>query len=142
MLKREFPGWRFEAPASVAAIDEAERALGLAFPAALRALYLEADGVREDIGNAAYLLPLAELVDITETLWAEWEGFRPEFDLKPFVFFGSSASDAMWGIRAAPPLQVIAFHHHMEGAYEVVGTDILAVYRADQARYAAPADED
>lgn len=134
MLKEHFPDWRYGPPASADAIAEAEAELGVRFPDELRALYLEADGVRENLGNAAYLLPLSNeesLVGLTKSIWAEWEGFRPEFDLKPFVFFGSSTSDDLWGINWMRPSQVIAFHHHMEGAYEVAGTTILDVYRAD-----------
>lgn len=134
MLREHFPDWRYGPPASADAIAEAEAELGVRFPDELRALYLEADGVRENLGNAAYLLPLSDkesVVDLTKSIWAEWEGFRPEFDLKPFVFFGSSTSDDLWGINWVQPGQVIAFHHHMEGAYEVAGTTILDVYRAD-----------
>ncbi|WP_093301795.1 hypothetical protein ABL840_29650 [Variovorax sp. NFACC27] len=40
-------------------------------------------------------------------------------------------SDELWGINWKQPGQVIAFHHHMEGAYEVVGTNIADVYRTD-----------
>lgn len=137
MLRENFPDWRYGPPASADAIAEAEAVLGVRFPDELLALYLEADGVRENLGNAAYLLPLSgkeSLVDLTKSLWAEWEGFRPEFDLKPFVFFGSSMSDDLWGINWMQPGQVIAFHHHMEGAYEVAGKTILDVYRADFTR--------
>ena len=134
MLKEHYPDWLYGPPTSADVIADAEAKLGVRFPDELRALYLEADGVRENLGNAAYLLPLSveeSMVSLTKTLWAEWEGFRPEFDLKPFVFFGSSTSDELWGINWKQPGQVIAFHHHMEGAYEVVGTNIADVYRTD-----------
>ena len=131
MLKQRFPEWDYSAPASAEAIADAEIELGVRFPDELRALYLEANGVRESEGNAAYLLPLSDLVSTTKAEWAEWEGFRPEFDLKPFIFFGLSTGDEAWGIDWKQPGRVIAFHHHMEGAYEVVGTNIAAVYLSD-----------
>jgi hypothetical protein len=42
----------------------------------------------------------------------------------------------MWGIRWAEGNEIIAFHHQMEGAYQVVGSDIQSVYSADYSRYA------
>jgi hypothetical protein len=138
MLKEHYPDWRYGPPASADAIAEAEAKLGIRLPDELRALYRETDGVRENLGNAAYLLPLSgeeSLVSLTKSLWAEWDGFRPEFDLKPFVFFGNSGGGDLWGISWQRPGQVIAFHHHLEGAYEAAGTSILDVYRADFARY-------
>ncbi len=92
---------------------------------------MQADGFRESIGNSSYLLPLDELVGVTTSLWMEWEGFRPEFDIKPFVFFGLSSADEAWGINWKRPGEIIAFHHHMEGEYELVGSTILEVYKAD-----------
>lgn len=135
MLKEHFPEWSYSAPASAEAIADAEVELGVRFPDELRALYLEANGVRESEGNAAYLLPLSDLITTTKSEWAEWEGFRTEFDLKPFIFFGLSTGDEAWGINWKQPGQVIAFHHHMEGAYEVVGTSIADVYRTDFAQF-------
>jgi hypothetical protein len=32
---------------------------------------------------------------------------------------------------------VIAYHHHMEREYEVVGSDIISVWQADYAQYEA-----
>ncbi|WP_395347352.1 SMI1/KNR4 family protein [Variovorax sp. UC122_21] len=135
MLKEQFPDWDYGEPASAEAIADAEESLGVRFPDELRALYLEADGARENAGNAAYLLPLSALVSTTRSEWAEWEGFRAEYDLKPFIFFGLSTSDHAWGINWMQPGQVIVFHPHMEGAYEVAGTHIIDVYRADFAEF-------
>lgn len=64
-------------------------------------------------------------------MWAEFE--RP--NLKRFVFFGSSIADEMWGINTKVPSQIIAYHHHMEDQYEIVGSDIIAVFQADYSRY-------
>jgi hypothetical protein len=55
--------------------------------------------------------------------------------MKPFVFFGFSSGDEAWGIRTAVPTQIIAYHHHMEDEYQVVGSDIIAVFKADYAKY-------
>ncbi|MRT29767.1 SMI1/KNR4 family protein [Herbaspirillum sp. CAH-3] len=131
MIKEQFPGWRFSAPSSAAAIESAEVDLGIRLPEELKVLYMQADGFRESIGNSSYLLPLDELVGVTTSLWMEWEGFRPEFDIKPFVFFGLSSADEAWGINWKRPGEIIAFHHHMEGEYELVGSTILEVYKAD-----------
>ncbi|MFI8615541.1 SMI1/KNR4 family protein [Acidovorax sp. NPDC077693] len=141
MLKELFPDWRYSPAASAEAISQAEAALGLRFPEELRNLYLEADGVRENVGNAKYLLSLTEedsigsLVTLTKFHWEEWTHLAPEFDLKPYIFFGCSNSDEVWGINWKAPTQVIAFHHHMEGEFEVVGTNILEVYKANFASY-------
>jgi hypothetical protein len=46
-----------------------------------------------------------------------------------------SCADELWGIRWDGPVEIIAFHHHMEGEYETVGTDILDVFKADAVRF-------
>jgi len=56
-------------------------------------------------------------------------------NLKSFIFFGSSAGDDAWGIDCAAPDRIIAYHHHMEDEFEVMGSDILDVFRSDYAIY-------
>ena len=56
-------------------------------------------------------------------------------DLRPFLFFGSSSSDDCWGIKIERQDEIIAFHHHMEDHYEIVGKNIIDVFLADYARY-------
>lgn len=131
MIKEQFPDWRFSAPSSAAAIESAEAELAIRLPEDLKVLYMQADGFRESIGNSSYLLPLDELVGVTTSLWMEWQGLRPGFDIKPFVFFGLSSADEAWGINWTRPGEIIAFHHHMEGEYELLGSTILEVYKAD-----------
>lgn len=132
-----FPHSRFFPPADEAMIAEAEARLGVSLPEQLRVFYLECDGFREDRGNAKYLLSLTNedfigsLVSITKHFWTEYS--IP--CLKSFMFFGSSSGDACWGINWNNPLEVIAYHHHMEDQYEVVGTSILDVWKADYALY-------
>jgi len=142
MLREIFPLGRFAAPATREAISSAEAALGVRFPAQLTALYLECDGFREDRGNAKYLLSLTEedfigsLISLTRFHWEEIGEFWPQLDLRPYIFFGSSSGGEAWGINWRQPDQIIAFHHHMEGDYEIVGASIVEVYKADYARYA------
>lgn len=106
-------------------------------PEQLRRLYRECDGFREDRGNAKYLLSLTEvddigsLVSVTEFWWAEWR--VP--DLRPFVFFGWSGGGDCWGVNTVRPAEVIAYHHNMGDVYEVVGSDMLALYLADYRKY-------
>ena len=141
MLRELFPLGHFAPPATREAISSAEAALGVRFPAQLRTLYLECDGFREDRGNAKYLLSLTEedfigsLITMTRFHWEEIKMFWPELNLRPYIFFGSSSGDEAWGINWQQPDQIIAFHHHMEGDYEIVGADIVQVYKADYARY-------
>jgi hypothetical protein len=135
MLKRVVRGTSLGPPASEAAIASAEATLAIRLPDQLRRLYLECDGFRENKGNAEFLFRLDEgdssLVRITEFLWTE-----PNLpDLKPFVFFGSSSGDELWGIDIATGKKIVAYSHLMEGQYEVVGTDIVDVWIADFARY-------
>ena len=137
MLSQVFPRARFSSPASEAAIASAAATLGVRLPDPLRRLYLQCDGFREDRGNAKYLLSLTDedhigsLVSITRFMWTEFA--VP--DLKPFVFFCSSSSDEFWGINWQQPSQIIAYHHHMEEEYEIVGSDIVELWQADYARY-------
>ena len=141
MLREIFPQGRFASPATNEAISSAEAALGVRFPAQLRALYLECDGFREDRGNAKYLLSLTEedfigsLISTTRFHWEEIGTFWPQLDLRPYIFFGFSCGDEAWGISWRRPDQIIAFHHHMEGDFEVAGASIVEVYKADYARY-------
>lgn len=139
MLKQTFPDGIFGTAARQEAIAAVEAELGLQFPDQLRCLYLECDGFREDKGNAAYLFCLTgdktSLVTLTRFFWTEFREVWPSLDLTRFVFFGSSAGDEFWGIRCNGPEQVIAFHHNMEGDFEVVGLNIVDVYRVDYLRY-------
>lgn len=140
MLRELFPDGRFAPPATEAEIAAAEAMLGARFPEQLRRLYFECDGFRESRGNAKYLLSLANadfigsLVSVTQNFWQE---FRPPVfpDLRRFVLFGSSSAGEIWGINLDQPSQIVAYHHHMENSYEIVGADILDVYRTDYARY-------
>ncbi len=141
MLRTAFKNGTFGKPASESLIAETESRLGVRLPSQLRALYLECDGFREDQGNAKYLFSLQDedhigsLLSMTQFYWTEFADTWPDLNLKPFVFFGSSSGDNAWGIRWQGEQQVIAFHHHMEGKYEVVGSNILEVYLADYRLY-------
>ena len=141
MLREVFPNGRFSPPATEAQISAAETELAVRLPDQLRRLYFICDGFREDRGNAKYLFSLIEhdfigsLVSITKFMWTEFK--TP--DLRPFVFFGSSSGDDCWGINLHRRNDIIAYHHNMENQYEIVGTDIIEVYRADYARYESQA---
>lgn len=136
MLREIFPDWGYASPALPEAIARVEATLGVRFPSELSALYLEADGVRESLGNASYLLPLAaegseSLIRLTRFYWTEGAEYWPQLDFSRFIFFGSSCRDHAWGINWKQPGQVIAFHHNMEDEYEDAGTNIIDVYRKD-----------
>ena len=137
MLRQVFPNATFWPPATESEISTAESELGIRIPAQLRTLYLICNGFREDRGNTKYLLSLIEddfigsLVTVTRSMWTEFQ--VP--NLRPFVFFGVSSGGASWGIDWKRPTDVIAYHHHMENEYEVVGTDVVEVFRTDYARY-------
>jgi hypothetical protein len=136
MLKRLFPKARFFPPATEDTIAAAEATLGVSFPVELRSCYLECDGFREDKGNAKYLFSLFEedfIGSVVTTTRFLWTGVAA--DLKSFVFFGSSCADYYWGIDVRRPMVVIAYHHHMGDKYEVVGSSIVDVWRADYAFY-------
>lgn len=138
MLHDVFPSGRFSPPATEHAIREVEERLGVRLPDQLRRLYLECDGFREDLGNAKYLLSLADrdtigsLVSTTRFMWTEVTAV----DLRPFVFFGYSGGDEAWGISIVDDSpQIIAYHHHMEDEFELLGDDIIQVYLTDYAAY-------
>jgi len=136
MLREIYPEWHYAPPASPEAIAQVEATLGVHFPSALRDLYLESDGVRECLSNAAYLLPLTaergeSLARLTRFYWSEGAVYWPQLEFARFIFFGSSCSDHSWGINWQHPDQVIAFHHNMEDEYENAGTSIIDVYGKD-----------
>jgi SMI1 / KNR4 family (SUKH-1) len=144
MSPRElFPNGRFSSPATDEQIARVEAELSLRLPDQLRRMYFECDGFREDRGNAKYLLSLLDddyigsVVTVTRCMWTEFE--TP--DLRPFVFFGCASGGETWGISPQRPDQIIAYHHHMEGEYEVVGSDIADVWRDDYAKYGGDGDE-
>ncbi|MFC5740812.1 SMI1/KNR4 family protein [Dyella tabacisoli] len=120
MLRMMYPYGEFGAAATGEDIAAVETALGVRLPEQLRALYLECDGFREDRGNAKYLLSLTDedhigsLKSLTMFCWTEFKGTWPDLDLSPYVFFGSSSADELWGIRCDGTDEVIAFHHNME----------------------------
>jgi hypothetical protein len=137
MLKDIFPQFHFWPPAPEARIAEAEALFGIRIPTQLREFYLECDGFREDRGNSKYLLSLLEddfagsLVSATRFMWTE----VTVLDFRPFIFFGFSNSGEYWGIHAHSPHELIAYHHLMENEYETVGWDLVALWKAEYARY-------
>lgn len=74
------------------------------------------------------------LVAVTRFCWTEFPDVWSTLDLTSFVSFGSSSEGRVLGFRWHGADEVIAFHHHMEGEYEVLGPDILNVYRVDYLR--------
>jgi hypothetical protein len=52
-----------------------------------------------------------------------------------FIFFGTPSRDELSGLSLAGPATIIAYHHHMEDEYEVVGADIFQVFVADEKKY-------
>lgn len=136
-LREAFPHAVFAPPATGEMISNAEAVLGVTLPKELRVLYQQCDGFREERGNAKYLLSLIEddfigsLVTITKHLWEEANFPR----LTLFLFFGSSSGDEIWGINWSDPREIISYHHHMEGDFEVVGSNVLDVWKADYALY-------
>ena len=141
MLKDTFPNGRFAPPATEQQIETVESILGVPFPEQLRALYRECNGFREDRGNAKYLLSLTDedfigsLITLTRFHWNDIKEYWPQLDLSPYIFFGSSSADEMWGINWKGSAQIIAHHHHMEDQFEIVGSNIIEVYKADYERY-------
>jgi hypothetical protein len=141
VLRQLFPNGRFSPAASLTQIEFVETDLGVRLPEQLRQLYLQCDGFREDRGNAKYLLSLTEddfigsLLRTTRFWWEEGKQYHTNIDFRPYVFFGFSSGDECWGINWQKAGEIIAYHHHMGGQYEVVGSDILEIYKVDYARY-------
>ena len=140
-LREVFPTGRFGAPAGEGEIAAVEAQLEVRVPEPLRRLYRQCDGFREDRGNAKYLLSLTEedtigsLLTQTRFYWREWPVHQPTLDLRPFLLFGFSSGDEIWGIDWRTGERIIAYHPQMGAVYETVGSDILAVYQADYALY-------
>ena len=134
------PNGRYRPPATEQQLRAVEAELRVAIPSPLRELYLAFDGLREPIGNSAYLLPLTEcdgassLLDSTRFFWTEWKQFFPDLDLTPFLFFGLTGGDDNLGIALAPPHEIIVYHHSMGGDFQRAGADLLQVYRQDHER--------
>ncbi len=138
MLRQRFPNFLYAEPANEDLIQSAEERLGLSLPMKLKVLYLECNGFREDLGHAPYLFPLfgnTSLVELTSFLWSEFEGAWAGFSLREFIFFGSSCCDNFFGVAIGQPFELIQFHHHMEGALEAHGTDIIEMYARDYIRF-------
>ena len=142
MLKQVFPSAQFADPAAETMLHEAETLIGVAIPEKVRSLYFECDGFREDRGSAQYLFPLfgsSGLVELTKSMWLEFEGVWPEFSLRKYIFFGSSCCDHLFGVNSQVPFNLIQFHHNMEGTFEDHGTDVIKMYEEDYHRFDADA---
>jgi hypothetical protein len=124
-IRSHFAGRRFGAPCTPEQIAAAEAKLGIRMPDPLRELYLAFDGFRGPT-NAQYLFPLVSCTDRGSSLFEMTRFFRDWklVNLSRFVFFGLSTADENWGISVDDPRKIIAYHHHMEDKYEVVGSDI------------------
>lgn len=146
-LAEAFPDGRFVPPATEAAIAAAEAQLGANLPEELRALYLETDGFREPLGNAQYLSSLDELVSGTQFLWDTLPASVPDVrfpDMKPFVFFGQDGIGGWWGMRIAPPHDIVYWHHHLlDGGpdFEPQPGDVIDVLKAALALYEVPEND-
>lgn len=119
-------------PASEEQLQGIEARLGVTLPLPLRVLYLQANGFREPLGNAAYLLSLDEMATSTEYFWRAWPLDAPQGpDFTGFIVFGSSSADEQWAMQIAAPHRVIGYHHHMEDTPEERGNDLGAVFMRD-----------
>ena len=99
-IHEHFSTSHFIPPATSDQVVAVETQLGVRLPDVLRRMYLRYDGFRESLGNAQYLLPLAEtsecsnsLIRINTLFWNEWD----LLDLTLFLFFGLSTGDCCWG---------------------------------------------
>ncbi|MBA4009850.1 MAG: hypothetical protein C0511_18995 [Hyphomicrobium sp.] len=120
------------APATPEELQGVEEKLGVTLPLPLRTLFLQANGFREPLGNAAYLLSLEEMASLTEYFWRDWPLDSPQGpDFTGYIVFGSSGADEHWAMQIAAPHQVIGYHHHMEGTPEELRNDLDAVFMRD-----------
>ena len=71
-------GYRLRDAAEASAVRFAESALGVTFPAALRALYLASDGVFDEPGRWLVIWPLAEVAARNRAAWASAGTIRRE----------------------------------------------------------------
>jgi hypothetical protein len=126
------PGAICGAPATLQELQGVEAKLGVTLPLPLRTLYLQANGFREPLGNAAYLLSLEEMASLTEYFWRGWPLDSPQGpDFTGYIVFGSSGADEHWAIQIAAPHRVIGYHHQMEGTPEELGNELDAVFMHD-----------
>jgi hypothetical protein len=141
MVKDFFVNGRFRPPATEDEIKQVESELAIQFPNMIRELYLSFDGFREAIGNSAYLLPLMQnegassVLEFNKFMREEYIKYYPNLDFSNYLFFGSSSGDESWAINLTNQSQIIAYHHHMENEYEIVGDNILDVYINDQKEF-------
>ncbi|MVX67090.1 hypothetical protein GKZ28_25905 [Clostridium chromiireducens] len=137
-IKKYFKNGKFNPPAIKQDIVEVEEKLGIKFPIVLRELYLTFNGFREEIAGAAYLLPLksdkdgSSVLGMNKFFKEEYKQYYPNIDFSNYLFYGSSCSDELWAINLINESEVIAYNHHMEDVYEIVGRNIFEVYIKDQ----------
>lgn len=140
-IKEYFENGKFNSPATKQDIVEIEEELDIKFPSVLRELYLSFNGFKEGNGNAAYLLPLksyrdgSSVLEMNKFFKEEYKQYYPSLDFSNYLFFGSSYSDETWGINLSNESEIIAYHHHMEDEYEIVGSNIFEVYIKDQENF-------
>lgn len=140
-IKSYFKNGKFNPPAINQDIVEVEDELGIKFPVVLRELYLAFNGFREEIGGAAYLLPLksdkdgSSVLEMNKFFKEEYKQYYPSLDFSNYLFYGSSCRDEFWAINLSNKYEVIAYHHHMEDEYEIVGSNIFEVYIKDQENF-------
>lgn len=140
-LRHAFPGGHFSDPASEREIAAAETALNITLPGVLRSFYLETNGFREPKGYAQYLSTLDEVISGTQFMWETLPASNPDVrfpDMKPFVFFGQDGIGGWWGMRLAPPHDIIYWHHHLldDGPiYRPQAGDVIDVMKAALALY-------
>lgn len=140
-IKAQFPKGLFRPPATAEEILWVERQLKLHLPDQLRKMYLSFDGFRDNATNSAYLLPLTvdegagSLVATNIFFRDNYSAIYPDLNLKRFIFFGMSGGDKYFGINLDNPSEIITYDLEVGTKFEVVGSDILEVYAADQKQY-------
>lgn len=136
-LREVFKEGVFYPPASDALIQRAEARLGVKIPESIASLLRDSNGFREGVGNAKYLLSLANedtigsIESVNEYYWQLDSGV----DLSKYLFFGFSSADEVWGINMNNESEFIAYHHSMGAEFEFAGSNVMQIYNADLALY-------
>jgi hypothetical protein len=134
-LRAMFTGRTFGPPCAEADIQRAEAALGEPLPPALRELYLAFDGFRGST-DASFLWPLfAEEGLVAMNQFFRGDALFPQELVLRCLFFGDNGCGPQWGFKSDLPGQVIRWSAAWGEEFEVVGTNLLDVWRVEKQSY-------
>jgi hypothetical protein len=116
--------YRLEPPPDSSVVERAESDLGVSFPAELRELYCESDGVFDTAGQWFVIWPLADVVARNSEAWA-----AQGLDRRALLAFGDDGTGDPFCVRCDGSRAVVVWSE-IDGSTTYIADDIQRFWSA------------